>query len=178
MVLAVHIAVAVFAVYLCLHYGIMKRSNLSGISKKEYLIGETSAFSVLCLVGGIVLLIVSGGLVPAEFSYFTAVFFSTYLCTYLTGNILPGLPLQILLFFLCLLALYALKKKADPQLTGNRMPLPKGAVAVLEEDVEHAHEEQSDKEDDPHPDKEAKVLPHEEQEAAENASGEHCPDDE
>ena len=123
-IVALVLSAFVFAVYICLQYGVMKRSNLSAISKKDYLIGEVTAFSALALMGGVVLTILSGGLVPADFSYFTAVFFCTYACTYLTGNILLGIPLQILLFTLCLTLLYAIKKKKDPGLRGNKLPLP------------------------------------------------------
>lgn len=123
-IVALVLSAFVFAVYICLQYGVMKRSNLSAISKKDYLIGEVAAFSALALIGGVVLAILSGGLVPADFSYFTAVFFCTYACTYLTGNILLGIPLQILLFTLCLTLLYAIKKKKDPGLRGNKLPLP------------------------------------------------------
>ena len=129
-IVALVLSAFVFAVYICLQYGVMKRSNLSAISKKDYLIGEVTAFSALALMGGVVLTILSGGLVPADFSYFTAVFFCTYACTYLTGNILLGIPLQILLFTLCLTLLYASKKKKDPGLRGNKLPLP----AIKEED--------------------------------------------
>lgn len=120
----------VFAVYICLQYGVMKRSNLSSISKKDYLIGEVAAFSTLALIGGVALTILSGCLVPADFSYFTAVFFCTYTCTYLTGNILLGTPLQILLFTLCLILLYAIKKKKDPGLKGAKLAMP----AIKEEE--------------------------------------------
>lgn len=122
--IATLLSAAVFAVYLFFQHGIMKRSNLSSISRKSYLIGETAAFSLLCLVGSVVLAILSRGLVPAGFSYFTALFFSSYLCIYLTDNVLLGAFLQILLFTLCLSGLYAIKKKKDPSLRGNKLPLP------------------------------------------------------
>ena len=143
------LSVAVFVVYLFLHYGIMKRSNLSSISKRDYLIGEVAAFSALALMGGVVLTVLSGGLVPAGFSYFTAVFFCTYACTYLTGNILLGIPLQILLFTLCLSGLYAIKKKKDPGLRGNKLPLPagKGEEQSAKEDEERTDSEE-EKEDE------------------------------
>ncbi|MBP3320747.1 MAG: hypothetical protein J6M12_00185 [Clostridia bacterium] len=146
------LSVGVFIVYLFLHYGIMKRSNLSSISKRAYLIGETVSFSIIALVGAIALLILSRGLVPAGFSYFTAVFFCTYACSYLTGNIPLGIALQILLFTLCLTLLYAIKKKKDPCLKGNKQPLPKGAAVVyhqeeegFEEKDEQAENELADK---------------------------------
>lgn len=146
------LSVGVFVVYLFLHYGIMKRSNLSSISKRDYLIGETAAFSLLALLGAILLWILSGGLSPAGFSYFTAVFFCTYACTYLTGNILLGLSLQILLFTLCLLLLYAIKKKKDPELKGNKLALPagKGEEQGVKEDEERTDSEEEKEEEEEH----------------------------
>lgn len=151
------LSIGTFLIFLSLQYQLMRRSNLSSISKKNYIIGEGVAYGTLCLIGHIVLAIFSKGLIPADFSYVTLVFFCGFPLTYLTNNILLGLPLQIALFFLTMLLLYALKKHRDPTLRGNRMPLPKNAVKIvseeeagaLEDDEEGAkeHADITDKED-------------------------------
>ena len=141
------LSIGTFLVFLSLQYQLMRRSNLSSISKKNYILGEVAAYGILCLVGHVVLAVFSKGLHPADFSYVTLVFFCGFPLTYLTNNILLGLPLQMALFLVAMLLLYAIKKRKDPALTGNRMPLPKNAVKVVSEKEAGAPEE-----DDPEAD--------------------------
>ena len=141
------LSIGTFLVFLSLQYQLMRRSNLSSISKKNYILGEVAAYGILCLVGHVVLAVFSKGLHPSDFSYVTLVFFCGFPLTYLTNNILLGLPLQMALFLVAMLLLYAIKKRKDPALTGNRMPLPKNAVKVVSEKEAEAPEE-----DDPEAD--------------------------
>ena len=140
-------SIGAFVVFLALQYGIMKRSNLSNISKKDYLLGESIAYSVCVLIGTLILALCSGGLVPQGFPYYLAVFSCGYPLCYLTGNILLGALLQLVLFPVLLLALYALKKKKDPMLLGSKkLPLPKDALVVEERSEEEGSCEEDEEE--------------------------------
>lgn len=135
-------SIGAFVVFLTLQYGIMKRSNLSNITKKDYLLGESVAYSVCVLLGTLLLALFSGGLAPQGFSYYLAVFSCGYPLCYLTGNILLGALLQLALFPVLLLALYALKKKKDPLLLGNKkLPTPADSPVEEEQFKEEPYEE-------------------------------------
>ncbi|MBQ8236282.1 MAG: hypothetical protein IJZ37_06345, partial [Clostridia bacterium] len=70
-----------------------------------------------------------------------------YPLCYLTGNILLGALLQLVLFPVLLLALYALKKKKDPMLLGSKkLPLPKDALVVEERSEEEGSCEEDEEE--------------------------------
>lgn len=131
---ALLLTLGTFLLFLTLQYQLMKRSNLSGISKRNYILGESLAYGMLCLLGHVLLLVLSGGLVPAPVSYYTAVFSCGYLCSYAVGNLILGFFLQILLFVSCLAMLYRLKKKKDPTLLGaKRFALQEASVILPEE---------------------------------------------
>ena len=100
------------------HY-VIRRSNLSKISKGAYLAGELLPITFWTVVGNLILYIPSGSLVPPEPKWYAYLFFPFSACSYLTNNLLLGSLLQILLCALTLFLLYGLKKRKDPSLSGS-----------------------------------------------------------
>ena len=78
------------------HY-VIRRSNLSKISKGAYLAGELLPITFWTVVGNLILYIPSGSLVPPEPKWYAYLFFPFSACSYLTNNLLLGSLLQILL---------------------------------------------------------------------------------
>jgi hypothetical protein len=113
-----------YLIFLYLQHQLMKRSDLSGISKKNYLLGESLAYLIIALFGSILLAVLSKGIVPCGISYYTVAFSCGYFASYAVNNLLLGLPLQTLLFVLSLKLLYFIKKKKDPTLKGVKKLLP------------------------------------------------------
>ncbi len=100
-------------------YYVMRRSNLSKISKSVYLTGELLPIIFWTVVSNLILYIFSGSLVPPGPKWYSYLLFPLSACSYLTNNLLLGSLLQILLCVLTLLLLYGLKKKRDPSLVGS-----------------------------------------------------------
>lgn len=110
--------------FLLLQYWLIQRSDLSGIKAKSYILGEGIAYGVVVLLGGVLLLIISKGISPVDFSFFAVPFLPTSFFSYFSGNILLGSLLQILCYPLFVLLLYVIKKKKDPSLCGGKRKLP------------------------------------------------------
>lgn len=108
-----------FVVLALFWYYVIRRSNLSKISKGAYLAGELLPITFWTVVGNLILYIPSGSLVPPEPKWYAYLFFPFSACSYLTNNLLLGSLLQILLCALTLFLLYGLKKRKDPSLSGS-----------------------------------------------------------
>ena len=137
-----------FLIFLYLQYQLMKRSDLSAISEKNYLLGESIAYGITTLSGTLLLAILSGGMIPTDISYYTVVFSCGYLFSYAVNNLIIGLPLQILLFVLALKTLYFIKKKKDPTLKGAKITLPQ-ADGAFEEGAKEPQDDPTEKQEEP-----------------------------
>ena len=109
-----------FIVFLLYQNWIIRRSDLSTISWRRYIIGESVAFAVYALLGAELYRILSGAWAPGEISYWNAIFLPFYPASLLVGHIAFGALILIALYPFCILLLYTLKKKSDPSLRGRK----------------------------------------------------------
>lgn len=109
--------------FLLFQYWLIQRSDLSRISKKLYILGEGTAFAILSLFLGVILLIAGGkGMTPKPLGGFSPapLFFA-----YLWQRIDLGVLTASVVYPLVALFLYAVKKKKDPTLLGAKKNFPK-----------------------------------------------------
>ena len=113
-------AVSSFVAYLVFQYSFLLRADVSHYSFRSYYLGEVIVSALTTAISAGVLAAVSGGNTPTEFSYVSFFFLPHNAAAYLFSNILAGAAAQTVLCALLFPALWYLKKKKDPALTGSK----------------------------------------------------------
>lgn len=116
-IISIAVSVGTLAIFILLQYWLILRSDLSNISMRDYLLGETAAFALVTAVGNGILAVISKGNVPVSTSYASIPVFAM---THLLKSIIPGSAMTVAIYFFVAYLLYLLKKKKDPALMGRK----------------------------------------------------------
>ena len=105
------------ATWCILQFRTVMSAKLDKISRRDYLLGEAlSALLFLCITA-IVCSILGSAAMTTGFK--TAVFLPMMPFCYLTGNLYPGLALQLVFYIIFTGICYLIKQKKDPSLLGR-----------------------------------------------------------
>ena len=133
-------AIGAFAVYMVCDWLYVRRSDLSHMKARDFILGESIVYALLTVVSSLILFAISGGPAPTDFSYGAFPFLPHVCFGYLFSNIFIGMPVQIAAFVLIYALLFLLKKKTDPALTGVRSKVM-ATAPIVEEQKEEGTEE-------------------------------------
>ena len=98
-----------FAAFSLIYFGIVKKANVRKISRINFILGDTAAFAIYALIGGIIAGVVDGALYSwVSFFFLPALFF-----VYLTDITALGIALHVLAFALVAWAGWSVSKKRD-----------------------------------------------------------------